>query len=233
MACTKYQSWLTDFALGALAPQRVAELRTHLETCPACCEETWQVRALVAKIDRTLEGSIAEEPSLEFYAHTRALLAEQAAQPWPASGSWALMAAGALAATALVTLLVFWQAVSGRRAQSKIAQRGRETQPNALSLPAEPAVSSTSTAAPPKFHRRVNSRLQANRLPEVLIDPSEGEAFLRLAAALSGPNVDGTELVAAQKMPPAPISIEPLKIEPLEVRALAGDAEPKTDGGAR
>lgn len=225
MACKRYQDWLMDAALGALAPEREAELRAHAEGCAACRTELDRRQQLVAAMDRAVAASVSAEPSPEFLARIRQRIAEQ---PTPAPSwfaGWLPVSAGALA---VVALLVFW--LLPRESRTPEAP-GPVAPPVAQEAPATalPPQAPKLATLPSKRHRAESRAVLAvapaqRREPEVLVPEEYRVGVALLYRVLQERPTQTTALLAevnaqlqAERTPIAvgELNVPALKLEPL------------------
>jgi hypothetical protein len=205
-------------------------------------------------IDREIQAALALDPSPEFVARVRTRIAAEPARatPWL---SWKVVAAAALAAAMVATLVVsrqrgnpspFAQAPKGegiplapraaieppRRAQTPVTPRG-------------PAVSGPSSAGPSRFSsrdgfppplrslraelRRAGSRARrvatVRAEPEILLDPGETRALRRLIAGTR----EGTLDLSASLEATTPTAMDLPPIDALVIAPLTID--PLTPSG--
>lgn len=65
--------------------------------------------------------------------------------------------------------------------------------------------------------RHAAARANSPAEPEVIVPPGQLEAVMQLAAAIRSGQIDGKQLLAAQKDMDKPIQIPPLEIKPIEI----------------
>jgi hypothetical protein len=258
MPCEKYsgrmKALIADAALGALSPQREADLRAHIADCASCRGAFDAAQAVYSAIDRGLASLVATAPSPQFELRLRARLAAEATpsrarQFWPA---WAPVAAGALAVAALlfVALLLNSPRHVAPNATPHIANR---LQPNPATPPAlgSPTVALAMnpprqlTPAPhsPREHagspvRRVARRAPTHPTePEVLVEPGQFAAIRAYANAINSGIIDSNQVLAAQQQLRMPLDIAPLDIESAEIAPLkkpdSDDATPRSGDSNR
>lgn len=224
MVCERYQSWITDAALGALAPGRAAEFSVHVRECAACHAELNRVQALLAAIDSGAAASMAAEPSPAMVARVRQRIAEEAAAPRWRITSWVPVAAGALA---LLLAIGVWvtrrQPANGHGvAPSDVAGNSSKSVPAAAPRHRTEVTSAANPAVVAPAHSRrprasVGAPPTVSREPEILVPAEEWRSVVDLYAAMQSGRVDGTVLVAAAKNLDKPVTLDKLKIAPLEV----------------
>ena len=98
---------------------------------------------------------------------------------------------------------------------------------NSLSarVPTEPGRAGSSRAVRPGSvavarlvpRRHAAARANSPAGPEVIVPPGQLEAVMQLAAAIRSGQIDGKQLLAAQKDMDKPIDIPPLEIKPIEI----------------
>jgi hypothetical protein len=218
MLCERYQEWMIPAALGGLSPERGRELRAHVEVCVQCRAEFERVKALTGAIDRGVAASVSVQPSPDLAARVRARIAESPAPAsWPFA-RWMPLAAGTLAAAAVLALWLRPRATSAPPQKAPPVATTRSASPSeALPLRAE-------RAASPRMSRpnRQQARESVAGL-QVLVPPGEWNAVVRLAAAVNQGSVDGRQLVAAAEKSRAELGVNELQIAPLEIPLLSGE----------
>jgi hypothetical protein len=224
MNCRRYQKWIPDAALGALAPAHAAELAAHAAACSGCREALERERQLHRALDRELTDWLRAEPSPQLAAAVRRRLAGHpaaAARGW----RWIPITAGALAAAALVLWLI---------------PRTVEAPPVAVEPPA-PATQAAEIrpaepAAPPEVPGRVRERERTARAAapvepadEVIVPPGQWQAAVQLYRASRSGRLDADSVVAE----PTPLEarIADLRMSLLEIVPL--EPEPGRDAPER
>jgi hypothetical protein len=233
--CGKYAGWMTDAALGALAPGRERELHSHVAVCQACREAYQHARKLAALVDQGVKSLVAREPSLQFANRLRVRIGEERAPERFPPLRWKFLTATAVAA-AFAVALVYGTLRRPNPAPRAIrpavddASNQRLEIPQMPVRPERPATNQTRVRGgyqsagngEPKVARLVSRRRRAARLlsspaePEVLVPPGQFEAILQLAAQIRSGRIDGKQLIAADAKIKKPLKINSIKIAPLE-----------------
>ena len=233
MACEKYSSWMTDAALGALAPGREPELLAHTAECDACREAYKHARNVVAFVDRGVESLVSGEPSAHFNARLRARIAEESAPARIRWTAWVPATAGALA-LAIVILGLVMRSPHDSNPNSGMAVTHGNQSPlpqsvavNPLPRPAMNHLSRVSHCASREPIRGV-----APQEPEVLVQPGQFEAVLQYADALNSGRIDGDKLIAARQSLEQPLEVAPIEIPLLDAPKNDSDtAAPANNSG--
>jgi anti-sigma factor RsiW len=215
--CEKYTDWLSDAALGELAPSRESKLLAHAAECEACREAYQSAQDLAAFVDRGVESLVAGEPSLYFATRLRTRMVEEHTHP-----RFAWLRSKPVAASLLVA------AVAAVVVVSRGPQR-HHAEPVAVSL--EAGASSNSSTNPPRVRRgySISGSREATtaqpdlrrryvgspRQPKVLVPPGELDAILQFAKAVRSGQIDGKKLLAAQQDTEQPLEMTPIEIAPL------------------
>lgn len=221
MSCEQYKTELTDAALGVLRPRDESAIRRHLARCEECRAELDERKRLIQAMDREIETMVAGLPSPAFQARVRQRVEEaDLASGWWRP-RWALVAGGAMAVLALVTV---WFVRRGPIAPGNV---GLVAVNPGLNSPIAPTQNTKPGLILKPHARRVSAEpgkptVRRNE-PEVLVEPGQDQAVVELYAAVWSGRVD-----------PAPLLIEPqplvpfpeLKIEPLEIEELGEEARP-------
>lgn len=216
MACEKYSTWMTESALGALAPGRESELLAHAAECDACREAYKHAREVAAFVDRGVASLVNGTPSPHFNTRLRARIASEPAPArfhWPA---WAT-AASALAVAAILLILL---ARGGRTLNPHSAVPvASQSQPSStpsvtFNLPTQPAATEPPSA--PRPHRVFRRFVPRSNEPEVLVQPGQFAAVLQYADALRSGRIDGEQIVAAQQLLDKPLEVTPIEIPLLD-----------------
>jgi hypothetical protein len=173
-------------------------------------------------IDEEIRGALDVDPSPEFLARVRTRLAtEPAPSAW--RWSWTIVAAGALAAAAIMAIVL-----TPAREKATPATQTAEAGPKG------PALRETEPARSPAVRKPGPSLLErrprpsgpgeaiASRQPEILLDAAETRALRALIAGVRDGRVDIT--AAQNSRAPAPTDLEPITdivIAPLSIEPLA------------
>ncbi len=182
---------------------------------------------LFAAIDRTLARKLDVSPSPEFAAKVRQRVAAEAVRPKMLFLHWALPAAGALLACALLMVWFAHKPSIERRAPLEV----RHSPP-----PVAPLYERRSWSAAARRRLLRGERAPAlhnvhRSEPEVLIDPAERQGLARFCDMARAGHIDGSSLLAAPpgfelaedgSWVPKPLEIEPLNIAALQPEAEAG-----------
>ncbi len=230
MGCERYKSWLSDAALGALAPAREAEWRAHVEQCAACRAELERERMLLAALERGLEESLSAEPSPEFAARVRMRVVEEAARPRAWFSGW--IPAGA-AALAVLVIVAVWLVHRQPSEQQRVERREvTESRPPSGSLGPAPLGQPPQAVIPKAPGEPLRSKpigTASERIGhgpavlEVLVAEEEQAGILWLYNTVRSRRVD------ASAWPAEPLNdVRPaeLKIAPLEVAKLDIESKP-------
>lgn len=236
MPCEKYsgrmKALIADAALGALSPEREADLRAHIGDCASCRGAFDEAQAVYSAIDRGVASLAATAPSPQFELRLRARLAAEATpsrarQFWTA---WA-PAAGALAVAALlfVALLLNSPRHVAPNATPRVANR---VQPSTTTPPASGSATVALAMNPPRRltpaphspreHagspiRRVARRAPTHHTePEVLVEPGQFAAIVQYSEALASGAIKSDQVIAAEQDMEKPLKIKPLELAPLE-----------------
>jgi hypothetical protein len=235
--CKKYGEWLTDAALGTLAPRRERELLAHACECDACREAYEHARYVVLLVDRGVESFVSGQPSPGFEAHLRARIAELPGRftRW----MWKPVASAALV-VAVITVIFFVVREPQRPPSNGLAINRGSRAGLDLRTKVSRAPGSTSDRRAVKTTHHLGSgfdahppsrHLGATSQPEVLVEPGQLAAIIQFAKAVNSGRIDGRALLAAQQRVDAPLEIEPLEISPLE--PPESDATPREHSGRR
>lgn len=233
--CAQVREQLFDAATDAPCGSNRAALDAHLADCPACAKEFHDARVLTQAIDQSLSARLAVEPSPQLISNVRREIAEQShgVAWWWQPSAW-LTAVGVCAALAVLIFAV--------RSVSQIDRATRDHATAAINAPstwkgvAHPRPSKPietaangqphqpALAAVPHVSRRTPHRKAAE--PEVIVEPGQMQAILRLAAATQSGEIDGTKVLDNQEKLDEPLEIQPLVIVPLKIAALDDEAAP-------
>ena len=237
--CEKYADWITDAALGELAPSRETELLAHAAGCDACQEAYQQARELATMVDRGVASFVAGEASPYFASRLRACIGEERAPvrfPWL---GWRPIAARLLVAALAAVAIV-----------SQGPRRGNPTEPSAVRLKAEANLRSSPSTNEPQVgrsfpnagaregtltrpisrQRRAARNVSSPPQPEVLVPAGELDAILQFARAVRSGQIDGEQLLAAQQETEKPLEIARIEIEPLSPLQPEGTSNTPDDG---
>lgn len=242
MACEKYSSWMTDAALGALAPGREPELLAHAAECAECRNACEDARRAAEFVDRCAESLVSGEPSTQFMSRLRARIA---AEPVPTGSRWAagLLAAPALAgrhaprrsrllslATAAVVFSILLVVILARSphpnhpsAPISVAYQSQPSLPQPVVTTPPPQRASDGPSRASHTLGRARSLSSRSAEPEVLVPSGQFAAVLNYAAALHSGRIDGDPLIA----PRQPLD-KPLEITAIEIPSLD---TPNSDAG--
>lgn len=233
MACDKYSSWMTDAALGALAPGRESELLAHTAGCEACRDAYKHARNVATFVDRGVESLVAGEPSAHFNARLRARIAEEPAPARIRRTAWVPATAGALALAIVILGLVMRSPRHSNPNSGMPVTHGNQSPPlqsvavNPLPQPAMNHLSRVSHA-----HHANRSAALHTKEPEVLVQPGQFEAVLQYADALHSGRIDGDKLIAAQQSLEQPLEVAPIEIPLLDAPKNDSDtANPANNSG--
>jgi Putative zinc-finger len=239
--CKKYVDWMTDAALGELAPERERDLMAHIAGCEGCRKAYEQARQFAVMVDRAVQSLVAGEPSPQFAARLRSEIADERRAPRFAWFAWK-PAAAALAVAAVIALFFVFRAPEYRNPARRTTKSGRDmASVGTAASPANPVTNlpagspanlrahrSLSARVPtggggpgevsvarlvPRRHaaRRANSPAE----PEVIVPPGQLEAIMKLVAEIRSGRLDGKQLIAAQKELSKPLQIDSIQIPPL------------------
>jgi hypothetical protein len=219
MTCERYRDVLSDVAAGAEAP---AWAEAHLSSCAACRAELTALRQALAVADHELSRLLLAEPSPDLAARVRTAVAEpaEAASGW--RFAWSFMAATAVAAGVVVTLLVA-QHTLRPETTATVADRTPAHEAQRATPAPETAASENAPHLPPAEGRpRVSppSRTAPAREPEVLVPAGETEALLRLVALVHRQRLAPTTLGAVGAPSLDLVELESIDIPPLEIVPL-------------
>jgi hypothetical protein len=236
--CKKYGEWLTDAALGTLAPRRERKLLAHACECDACREAYRHAREVAQLVDRSVESFVSGQPSPDFEVRLRARIAERPRRstPW----TWKSVASAAVVVAVIALILVARErhrphsndlaintdSRAGLDLRTKVSQPRRST--------GDQRVVGTAPLRALGFHPRPSSHhLSAPSQPEVLVEPGQLTAIIQFAKAVNSGQIDGRALPAAQQRVDAPLEIEPLKIGPLELSESDATSRTREDSSRR
>ena len=230
MACEKYSSWMTDAALGALAPWREPELLAHTAECDVCREAYEHARNVVAFVDRGVESLVSGEPSARFSARLRARIAEGSAPAHTRWAVWVPATAGALALAIVILGLVMRSPRHSNPNSGMAVTHGNQSslpQSVAVNPLPQPAMNHLSRVS--HAHHANRSAALHTKKPEVLVQPGQFEAVLQYADALRSGRIDGDKLIAAQQSLVQPLEVAPIEIPPLDAPKNDSDAADPTN----
>ncbi len=235
MGCQRYQSWITDEALGALAKNRERELLAHAAECAACRAALNRTRVLHQAIDLGMAETVSAEPSAELTARVRQRIAEP---PEPARARLAAFFPAVAGALALAALLALWlrpQAPPrppGAATQSHdVATAGQIPSQPTATIHRPPAELLRDSGGEPAEANHSAGRTQ-NPAPafEVLVPPGELQAVVQFAAALNSAGVVRAQLKTNMEEPRTPLDVKSLEFPALEVTKLEEDHSASESG---
>lgn len=256
MSCKQYEGLITESAAGALdkcGAEREAELRGHLAECPQCREGFERQRRLAAAIDRTLERSMAVEPSPNLVSQVRQRIAANAnrskASFWLAIPT-ARWVAVAFACAAVVAGMTIWRSrqspghsptLSMPRAENprlENAAKGPRSIKKRLTVATRRLKETVAVGTPPipARHARVQRTAKAS-MPQVIVPKNQMALVLELYYGTSSGRIDGASLVAVppgfKREPDGSLGIAPIEIKPIEIAKLdVGPASPPRNAGS-
>lgn len=192
---------------------------------------------VVAAAEADLDRLLSIEPSPEFAAKVRARIREpQKGRDW--SAGWLGLALASVAALIIAVGDPLGWRVSETapipvETAVTSAGRGLKTAPPAVAKTAPTAVA-IKTAPPAVALETAPDPVDRNRPrgPEVLIDPSLGQAIRRLALSTANLALDPTPVASAPPVFDAPVSsvvVEPLRVPELVLKPADQTAVAKTD----
>jgi len=233
--CAGIRERVFDAATGSLSATDRAAFDAHLGGCAACAKEFRRVQMLAQAIDHSMSASLAVEPSPQLIANVRW---QTSAEPhraiiWKQRSMW-LTAAGVCAALALLVLTVRSAHKFNFPTQSHTAALIHSPSPakSTVQPRLNAAVESATAAQPRKLALAPVHRLSASGVHrksaglEVIVQPGQMQAILRLVAATQSGQIDGAKLLTEQKKAAEPLEIKPLVIAPLKVAALDDGTAP-------
>ncbi len=236
MGCQRYQGWITEQALGALAVNREAELLAHVAECTQCSAALHRSRVLHQAISLGIAKTVGAESSPDFAARVRQRIAEHPA-PARFAAFFPAVAGALVLAAALLALWLRPQAPPrrpGAPAQSHdIAATGRiPSQPAAVIRRPLTELPLHSGEGPAEANRR--SSRAANTAPAfvVLVPPGELQAVVQFAAALNRAGVVHAQLRNNVEETRNPLVVKSLEFPALEMTKLE-DGQPANDSGSR
>jgi hypothetical protein len=232
MACEKYSAWMTDAALGELAPGREPELLAHAAGCDACREAYQHAQQVAAFVDRGVVSLVSGEPSPHFMPRVRARIA---AEPAPSRYgwlvAWAPAAAGALALAAVLLVLLIRSPRPGNPNRVSIAPA--ENPPATAPATSPPRAAAVVARRDARFSRSPVSHNSPEAQAEVLVQPGQFAAVLQYADALRSGRIDGDQLIAAQQSLDKPLEMTPIEIPLLDAPKNGNDTAESTDDTGR
>jgi hypothetical protein len=234
MACDRYQTWLIDKALGALTPQREAELCAHLLNCVSCCERLDREQKRIEVVERSLAQTLSGNPTADFETRLLARLPQENSPRKSRAIPWVPIGVAALAVPLVLALLVI---VSFRRRvpgpaittsnQLWVAGGGASSGFTHLALPSvspkakiQSPTSRRSVAS--NFHRGNLRRRKSHGLVErpdlrVIVEPGQWAAVVQLYDAVRAGRVNGAALLARDDRP---INIKPIEISEIKIAPI-------------
>ncbi len=224
MGCEKYQSWLSDAAMGRLESSREAELHAHVAGCAVCRAALDEERRLLRLIDQGMGTMLAAESPSDLVARVRMRVAEEVSTPRGWFSGWIPATVGAVAVVVFVAVWMFHREPSRPQADKPgaVAQI-----PGVGVIPKEASsskrVSPVSRSSPIERQglepvRVIGERTPHRRAePEVLVPLAEKAGIQWLYGALrSNPR----EVSALLENTTKPMEMEELKIPKLEIAKL-------------
>jgi len=122
MSCRKWERWISDAQDGELSLRRQRHLKLHFGTCPACRIYAARLRVLHAQSEGLEDEPVSAQQARDMLARLKERLRAEAeaerapARPYPVfRDRRAWIAAGALAAAAVLVLLVLPPQKAGLR----------------------------------------------------------------------------------------------------------------------
>jgi hypothetical protein len=190
------------------------------------------MQMLAQAIDRRLSAGLSVEPSLQLISNVRRQIAEQAHRvAWWRQRSIQLTAVGVCAALAVLVLAVrsareFKTPTHDQTVASvNVPPSPKQTVHPRVKAAMEAGTTAQPASAPVRHPSQRATRGKASD-PEIIVEPGQMRAILRLAAAAQSGQIDGAKLVIDQKYADEPLVITPLVITPLKVPALDDEAAP-------
>jgi len=244
MNCQKYQEWIEDAALGAIAGSiagsingsRRAQLDVHLAECSECRREFEAAQKLYAAIDQGVASRVEGMPSADFGARVRTRLAaerERAQFRWWRRSIW-IPALGSAALAALLLSIWIARRPSEHRLQPPKQQIARTTAPSPASpgsvKPPEQASVTRPPATPSALGRsRLANVTRQSRKREstpdsgapqlhVQIQPGQWAAVTSLYRAGQDGSLKGAAEASATA--DAPLQVKPVEVPPLVIAEL-------------
>lgn len=239
--CAEIRERMLDAANDSLAGSLRQAFDAHLSDCVACAQEFQQAQTLAQAIDHSLSTGLSVEPSPRLIVNVRRQISTQAnhatwSRQW---GVW-LTAAGVCAVLAILVLAV-----------RSVREFNRPTHDHAvasINAPATPkpavppqakvALQAATTAQPHTLvlglARHTSSRASRRKAaePEIIVEPGQMQAILRLAAATQSGKVDGAKLLVGQKKADEQLDVKPLAvIAPLKIAVLDDQTAPASGSG--
>jgi hypothetical protein len=238
MGCQRYQSWITDEALGALAENRERELLSHASECAACSAALDRSRVLHQAIALGMAETVSAEPSPELTARVRQRISQTTE---PAHSRLAALFPVVAGALALAALLAFWL----RPQQAPPRPPGAATQSREIATTGQTPSQPTATIkrSPAELSRHSRGELTATNLSlgrpektapaiEVLVPPGEWQAVVKFAATLNSAGLVRTQFRANIEEVRNPLEVKPLDFPSLEVTRLE-EGQPASETGSR
>jgi len=220
MICEKHSGrmadWTTDAALGRLRPTQEAELLAHAGECDACREAYRHAREVAAAVDRGVEALVSGELSPFFAARLRARVAAERVNPRSNWIVWAPVAAGVLAAGALLLIVMIRSPQQVTPSAALVAAPTIPSNPLGVAKTLHalvPARDSLQGAASASTRYAKGSRTSGT---EILVPPGQLAAAIQLRDAVYRGHVDGEQLAAAETQIAKPLEVQPIEITPLE-----------------
>lgn len=241
--CAQIRERMFDAASDSLPGGIRAALDAHIGGCAACAKEFREMQTLAQVINQDLRTRLAVEPSPQLIGNVRRqIIAEPHRATWSRQRSAERATAGLCTVLAILMLTVLSVHESTRPTHEHAAgtiNAPSTTKPTVAPLNA--AVETPATAEPRNpavpFVRHASLRTPRGKAagPEVIVEPGQMQAILRLAAATESGQIDGAKLLIDQKNAAEPLTIKPIVIAPLKIAALEDQTTPsgKDDGDGR
>ena len=236
MGCQRYQSWITDQALGALAKNREAELLAHVAECATCSAALHRSRVLHQAISLGMAKTVSAEPSPDLAARVRQRIA---VPPAPARfAAFFPAVAGALVLAAV--LIALWlrpqapprQSAAPSQSHDVAATGHTPSQPAAVIPRPLKELHLHSGDGPAEANRRSSRTANAAPAFAVLVPPGELQAVVQFAAALNRAGVLRAQLKNNVEETRNPLVVKSLEFPALEMTKLE-DGQPASDSGSR
>jgi hypothetical protein len=228
MACEKYSAqmkvWITDAALGALAPGREPELLAHAAECDSCREAYQLAREVAAFVDRGVESLVNGVPSPHFNTRLRARISTEPAParfrlPFAVPATNRLFAFATGVIVCAILLLVVVENSSRHNGLKQAIPIANQNQPSPSQPVAIQRSSQPMPTEPPRIvltHRAIRPRSPGKSEPEVLVQPGELAAVRQFADSVRAGRVDGEQIIAAQQSLEKPLEMNPIEIPDLD-----------------
>jgi hypothetical protein len=215
MPCKHFQSALTDAAAsGAPTP----ELRQHLTACSGCQAAFLAEQNLFASIDATLHAQVNADIPSAFVSRVQAHLAQAhlaQKRSVPQTPTWIPSWAFAAVSAAIIFFAIVFPIIKSRQphpaspvAQLPSAVTTNKTIQNPAATPRETHGASVLIHGNRSAHPQSGSRRSApSDLPEVIVPPTERQAFAQFVAAVQRNNIPAAADIssAVEKENPTPL----------------------------